>query len=200
MTDTERRLGFRPCFGAFDAAFDAWYVYAHFHHPDQPWQKAFAAVPFNQRGVQRKSFSPEGLPLCDAGLPMPIVSTYVRRTGLFPQENGRYVCPLRFPVECAQTCPIQHRNWARRGCITKLPTSVGARLRYQIDRQSAVYKAVYRQRTATERINAQAKELGIQRPRLRNQHAITNQNTLIYVLINLRALHRVRCSELERHL
>ena len=54
------------------------------------------------------------------------------------------------------------------------------------------YKQVYKQRTATERINSQAIALGIERPRLRNGQAIANQNTLIYVLINLRALHRVR--------
>ena len=34
--------------------------------------------------------------------------------------------------------------------------------------------------------------LGIERPHLRNQQAITNRNTLIYILINLRALHRIR--------
>ena len=50
---------------------------------------------------------------------------------------------------------------------------------------------VYKQRTATERINAQAVALGIERPHLRNQQAIANQNTLIYVLINLRALRRL---------
>jgi hypothetical protein len=200
LADTERRLGFRPRFGAFDAAFDAWYVYAHFHRPGQPWPSAFAAVPFAQRGGHFKSFSAEGLPLCDAGLPMPLQSTYICRTGLFPHECGRYVCPLRFPQQTAHACPIQHKNWAKRGCITKLPTSIGARLRYQIDRHSPLYKAVYQQRTATERINSQAVALGIERPRLRNQHAIANQNTLIYVLINLRGLHRVRRKKAERPL
>ena len=53
-------------------------------------------------------------------------------------------------------------------------------------------KAVYKQRTADERSNSQAVDLGIERPRLRRQSAIANQNTLIYVLINLRALQRVR--------
>ena len=38
------------------------------------------------------------------------------------------------------------------------PTSVGARLRYQLDRDSQAYKDVYKQRTATERINSQAVE------------------------------------------
>ena len=79
-----------------------------------------------------------------------------------------------------------------------MPTCVGARLRYQLDRASPAYKTVYKQRTADERINSQAKELGIERPFLRNQRSITNLNTLIYVLINLRALGRVRAHSLAQ--
>ena len=73
-----------------------------------------------------------------------------------------------------------------------MPLSIGARLRYQIDRDSDLYKNLYRQRTATERINSQAVALGIERPHLRNGQAIANQNTLIYVLINLRCLQRLQ--------
>ena len=73
-----------------------------------------------------------------------------------------------------------------------MPTSIGARIRYQLDRESVEYKAIYKQRTANERINSQALELGIERPKLRRQSAIANQNTLIYVLINLRALQRLQ--------
>jgi len=43
-----------------------------------------------------------------------------------------------------------------------------------------------------EGINSQAVALGIERPKLRRQSAIINQNTLLYVLINLRALQRIR--------
>jgi hypothetical protein len=68
-------------------------------------------------------------------------------------------------------------------------------LRHQIDRQSALYQEIYAQRTATERINSQAVDLGIERPKLRNREAIANLNTLIYVLINLRALHRIRAQK-----
>jgi hypothetical protein len=42
-----------------------------------------------------------------------------------------------------------------------------------------------------ERINSQALALGIERPHIRNGCAITNINTLIYTLINLRLLHRL---------
>jgi hypothetical protein len=105
--------------------------------------------------------------------------------------------PLALPHKTGQLCPVQHKQWPK-GCVTTLPLSSGVRLRYQIDRDSAAYKQVYKQRTATERINSQAKELGIERPRLRNREAIANLNTLIYVLINLRALRRIRQIEADQ--
>jgi len=195
LAQVERRLGHKPRFGAFDAAFDAFYVYDYFHSDDQP---GFAAVPLVQRGLKNPQFDPDGLPLCPAGLAMPCRSTYQNNRGLIPQQMGRYVCPLLWPEPSSQTCPIDHKKWPKGGCQLKMGVSPGARLRYQLDRQSDTYKQVYRQRTATERINSQAEALGIERPRLRNQPAIANQNTLIYVLINLRALHRLRKLKAER--
>jgi len=191
MAETERRLDFRPQYGAFDAAFDAFYVYAHFHSDGQPLDAGFAAVPLSKRGGKCRQFDAQGLPLCDAGLAMPLKYAFNCRTTLFEHERGRHACPLIFPEPTGESCPVDHKNWPK-GCVTTLATSVGARIRYQIDRDSEIYKHVYKQRTATERINSQAKALGIERPRLRNGQAIVNQNTLIYVLINLRALHRVR--------
>ena len=73
-----------------------------------------------------------------------------------------------------------------------MPTSPGARVRYTLDRDGKLYTETYKQRTAVERINSQAYKLGIERPYLRNGAAIANQNTLIYLLINLRFLHRLR--------
>ena len=69
-----------------------------------------------------------------------------------------------------------------------MPTAAGARVRYQLDRESEAYKAIYKQRTAVERIFSRAVALGIERPKLRNQHTITNHNTLTYILINLRTM------------
>ena len=190
MRDTERRLGFRPRFGAFDAAFDAHYVYDYFHRDDE--MGGFAAVPFSPRGGYQKSFDPNGLPLCQAGLPMPLKYRFVCRTELVEHERGRYFCPLLFPETSTEICPIAHKNFLKGGCKTTMATSLGARIRYQLDRHSEAYKAIYKQRTATERINSQALALGLEHPHLRNGQAITNLNTLIYILINLRALHRVR--------
>jgi hypothetical protein len=193
MAKVERRLGFRPYWGAFDAAFDAFYVYAYFHRDDQTdWDSAFAAVPFAEKGGHKLSFAENGLPLCKAGFPMPLKYTFWSKTTLVPHECGRHACPLRFPEETGETCPIGHQRWTKGGCVTTIPTSIGTRIRYQLDRDSAAYKVVYKQRTATERVNSQAVALGIERPKIRNGQAIANQNTLIYILINLRALHRVR--------
>lgn len=191
MALTEQRLGFRPKFGTLDAAYDAFYVYEYFHREGKGVEVGFAAVPFANRGA-RRTFDAEGLPLCEAGLSMPVKYTFINRTSFVEHERGHHVCPLLHPEASADACPVGHKKWGKGGCTTRLPTSIGARIRHQLDRESSLYKEVYKQRTATERINAQATALGIERPRLRNGQAITNLNTLIYVLINLRALHRVR--------
>ena len=199
MTVTEQRLGFRPRFATFDAAYDAWYVYAYFHRDVDP--EAFAAVPFSEKGgykAKGRSFSPEGLPICTAGLPMPLQFTYTDRTTcIIEHERGKYVCPLRYPQRTADACPVNHKTWEKQGCTVMMPTSIGARLRYTLDRDSQIYKDIYKQRTATERINSQAKALGIERPHIRNGRAIANLNTLIYVLINLRLLQRIRYHQPE---
>jgi hypothetical protein len=196
MDSTTKRLGVRPSYGAFDAAFDAWYVYEYFYAEDRD---GFAAVPRVERGpTSSRTFNAEGLPLCDAGLAMPLKATFWAKTSLVPHEKGRYVCPFQYPEHANDTCPISHTKWASGGCVTTIPTSIGARLRHQLDRDSAAYKQVYNQRTATERINAQAVELGIERPKIRNGQAIANHNTLIYLLINLRALQRIRSKKMTQ--
>ena len=125
---------------------------------------------------------------------MPCLFTYIDRTlTLIEHERAKYGCPYKHGAcsDCGP-CPINHKRWAKGGCVTTMPTSIGARLRYTLNRESADYKHAYRQRTATERINSQAKALGIERPHLRNGQAIINRNTLIYTLINLRLLQRIR--------
>lgn len=193
MALTEQRLGFKPRFGTFDAAFDAWYVYDYFHRDGDP--QAFAAVPFGEKGSYKakdRQFSPEGLPLCAAGRPMTIKTVFTDRTRcIIEHQRAKYVCPLLFPQPTGEPCPQNHKNWPK-GCTVDMPTSIGARLRYTLDRDGILYKEIYKQRTATERINSQAKALGIERPHLRNGAAIANQNTLIYILINLRMIQRIR--------
>ncbi len=192
MAQTERNLGKKPKFGALDGAYDTFYVHEYF-----TLAGGFAAVPWADRADHHKTFNADRLPLCAAGLAMPLKSKVQKKSHcLVPHEIGRYVCPLLFPEQTGEVCPIDHKNWQRtgndKGCITTLPTSVGSFARHTLDRESPAFKALYDQRTAVERINSQAVALDIERPHLRNQCSISNQNTLIYVLINLRALQRVQ--------
>jgi hypothetical protein len=185
MAAVEQRLGYKPRFGALDAAFDAFYVYDYFHQAG-----GFAAVPFVEKGkIVRRIFNEAGLPLCLADKPMPLKATHWdRSTTIIEYERGQYGCSL----STGETCPINDEHWATGGCVTTLSTSPGARIRHELPRNSEDYKQVYKQRTATERINSLAKELGIERPLLRNQHSISNHNTLIYILLNVRALRRIQ--------
>jgi hypothetical protein len=169
-------------------------MYAYFHQAG-----GWAAVPLSSAG--RKSGLDETVCRCEAGLSMPLKLTFICRSTEVEHERGRYACPLLFPPAAgtaaqvqppAQVCPLNHKNWTSGGCLTTMGTSIGARLRYQLDRDSQAYKLLYNQRTASERINSLATDLGIERPRLRSQSAITNQNTLIYSLLNLRGWQRIR--------
>ena len=54
--------------GTFDAAFDAWYVYAYFHRENEP-DFGLAAVPFSEKGgykAKQRRFDAQGWPLCQA--------------------------------------------------------------------------------------------------------------------------------------
>ena len=68
----------------------------------------------------------------------------------------------------------------------------GGQARVTLDRDGPLSHAIYTQRTSAERINSQAKELGIERPKVRNGRSVANLNTLIYVVINVRALVRAK--------
>lgn len=188
MQQVEERLGRKPKNGTADAAFDAFYVYEYFHLAG-----GMAAVPFAKRGKQNaRFFANDGALLCEAELPMFLKGLYQHRTAFVPHTRERWWCPLLHPEPNGQSCPIDHTKWGKEGCKITIAQSVGARLRHQIDRQSDTYLDLYRQRTAVERIFSRAVNLGIERPKLRNVHSITNLNTLIYVLMNLKSIHNIK--------
>jgi hypothetical protein len=77
--------------------------------------------------------------------------------------------------------------------VSKMSTgNLGAGSRVTLDRDGPLYHALYKQRTACERINSQAKELGIEHPKVHNGRSVANLNTLIYLVINVRALQRAK--------
>jgi Transposase DDE domain len=170
-----------PAHLAADAAYDAWYVYeAAVRHG------GIAAVPLN--GHTKTTFEKDGVPLCPKGLRMHPTFRYAHTNGYRAQ---RYRCPLLFPQATDQTC--DHEQFKKgKGCQKEINDEVGGRARVLMDRTSPLYKAVYAQRTSCERINSQAKELGIERPRVHNRRSVANLNTLIYLVINVRALQRAQ--------
>jgi hypothetical protein len=72
-----------------------------------------------------------------------------------------FQCPLLFPEKTGKTC--DHEQFAKgKGCIKDVNWEKGGLMRVLLDRESDLYKSIYKQRTCCERINSQAKELGIE--------------------------------------
>ncbi|HEY6408504.1 MAG TPA: hypothetical protein VIY29_13645 [Ktedonobacteraceae bacterium] len=68
----------------------------------------------------------------------------------------------------------------------------GGLMRVLFDREGPLYHAVLNQRTACERINSQAQALGIERPKVRNGQSVARLNTLIFLIMNVRALAKAK--------
>jgi hypothetical protein len=147
-----------------------------------------AAIAFNAHGHPESQRTPEGVPLCPTGLPMVPTKQFQHTYGYRAQ---RFHCPLLFPEPTGVTC--EHEQFAKGcGCVKDLNCEKGALMRVTLNRDGPFYKVIYRQRTSAERINSQAKALGIERPKLRNRQSIRHRNTLIYLVTNAKALHRAR--------
>src|ERR1700730_148827 len=101
----------------------------------------------------------------------------------------RFRCPLLFPETTGATCQ-QEPFLKGKGCVKDVNVERGGQMRVTLDRDSPLYHVIYTQRTSCERINSQAKELGIERPKVHNGRSVKHLNTLIYLIINVRALQR----------
>ncbi|HEU5376964.1 MAG TPA: hypothetical protein VFV38_16160 [Ktedonobacteraceae bacterium] len=166
-----------------DAAYDAWYVYeAAARHG------GMAAVPLRQSPKTPFERLPDGTPLCPIGLPMHPTMQFQHTNGFRAQ---RFQCPLLFPQANGQTC--QHDQFTKgKGCVKDLNWEMGGIQRVTLDRDGPRFRALYNQRSGCERINALAKERGIERPRVRNARSIAHLNTLIYVVVNVQVLVKAR--------
>ena len=113
----------------------------------------------------------------------------------FAHTNGytaqRYRCPFLKPEPTGQTC--DHEQFAKgKGCVKDINVEKGGQMRVPLDRSSPLYKSIYTQRTSVERINSQSQAHGIERPKVRNRRSVSRLNTLTYLVINAKALHRAR--------
>ncbi len=156
-------LGFPPRNVTADAAFDAWYMYQ-----GAAELGGIAAIALNLRGNSPTVLGPHHRPVCAC--------------------NSQEMDPREQWIE--DTHRLQRFRCAACGTVRKMNIELGNLMRWQLDRHAAPYQTLYKQRTATERINSQAKALGIERPRQRRLAPIAHHNTLIYIIINIRALRR----------
>jgi hypothetical protein len=181
-------LGARPTNVTADAAFDAWHVY-------QPCAAhgGTAAIPRNARGPAPPRDA-AGRPVCARGRAMAPAREFVHEDGFRARDHR---CPLRWPARTGESC--DHPRFAKGGCRKYVNVEPGGRMRADLDRTTDAYRALYRQRTSSERINSQAKALGIERPMVRRAAAVHRLNTLTYVVINARALQRVRALKATAH-
>jgi len=164
-----------------DAASDAWYV-----HEAAVLHGGTAAVPLNAH--TKTTFDPDGVPLCPIGLRMHPTFRYAHPYGYSAQ---RYRCPLLFPEATGQTC--EHEQFKKgKGWKIDINDEPGGRARVLMDRTSPLFHALYNQRTGCERVNALAKERGIERPRVRNARSVANLNTLTYVIVNVHVLLKAK--------
>ncbi|MFN8497133.1 MAG: hypothetical protein U0641_04695 [Anaerolineae bacterium] len=168
MADTQRRRVPSP-FGAFDAAFDTFYVYDAFHNAG-----GFAAVPFVARAKHtHRTFDAQGLPRCAARSRHAPEGDLRRAHQPRPPREGalRPLCSSRPRRVRSVPAPISTGPTAAASPPWVRPSALASAT---LDRESDAFQAVYKQRTVDERINSQAKELGIERPYLRNERSITN--------------------------
>ena len=172
--------GAYPTHLAADAAFDCWYIYTCCA------PGGIAAVPL--RKVTKTKFAPDGVPLCARGLRMHPTYQFQHTYGY---RARRYRCPFLFPQRTGDTCG--HAQFVKdKGCVKDINIEPGGLIRVLLDRTSPQYHAVYNQRTACERINSQSQALGIERPKVRNIRSVRNLNTLIYLVLNVRALQKAQ--------
>jgi hypothetical protein len=158
-------LGQAPRQVIADAAFDAWYIYqwsAELH--------SLAAIALNARGHAPITLHTDDCPLCPTHhTPMLKFNEWLTDT----HRQARFRCRT-----CATTL--------------KLNIEPGNLLRWRLDRSADPYRALYRQRSCVERVNALAHALGIDHPRQRCLAAVARRNSLIYIVINCHVLQRFR--------
>lgn len=172
--------GHRPTNGAADAAFDAWHIY-----DVGATTGGLAAVPRTGRGGGPQRDAP-GRPLCARGLTMTPGRHFHHEDGYRAQAHH---CPLPRPARTGAVCA--HARFATGGCHKVINLEPGGRMRAELDRSSAADRAICRQRTCAERINAQATERLIARPKVRRLAGGRRLNTLTAIAITLAALERL---------
>jgi len=146
-----------------------------------------AFIPINPRNSQGdKQFSPNGSPLCEAGLTMKShgIITEPKRTRI------KYRCPLKLNHQLAEQyptgCPINHSRYTEAkqyGCTKYVDITDDARAR--VPRDSSTYKQTYNLRTEVERYFSRLGDREVEQTTHYQMRAIKNQMTIAHLSLSL---------------
>lgn len=166
-----------------DAAMDNYPTYSLLHEWEIP-----AIIDLNSHTNKRSSigditFDQKGTPICPAGLPM----VYWGKWDQTFHTRIKFRCPSAAHKSC--TCPLNECcNKKPYGRVFYTHSKEDLRLYPRIPRQSRTFKKLFKQRTATERINKQVLvDHGLETMKLRTKHRNFFYTVMACIDIHLKA-------------
>jgi hypothetical protein len=141
---------------------------------------SIAAVPLRKPPTTPFARLADGTPCCPIGLPMHATLPFNHPNG---SRSQRFPCPLLFPEKTTETCE-QEPFTKGKGCVKDANEERGGIQRVTLDRDGPFFRALSTQRTGCERVNALAKERGIERPGVRHARSVATLNMFISVGVN----------------
>jgi transposase len=149
--------------------------------------KCQAFIPINPRNTQHdKQFSPNGHPICDAGIEMKSngIMTETKRTRI------KYRCPLKVNNKLTEQypngCPSNHSRFfegKQYGCTKYVDITDDARAR--VPRDSITYQQTYNLRTEVERYFSRLGDREVEQTTHYNLRSIKNQMTIAHLSLSL---------------
>jgi len=146
--------------------------------------KSQAFIPLNSRNTQdEKIFSPNGLPLCAAGLEMKPAGVWTEG----PRKRSKFRCSLKSsPGKSSypEFCPLDNPRFANvYGCTTNLDITEDARS--QLQRGSELFKDIYRQRQIVEQYFSRLGDREVEQTTHYKLRSVQNQMTIAHLCMSL---------------
>lgn len=146
--------------------------------------KSQAFIPLNPRNTQNgKTFSPNGIPLCEAGLEMKPAGVWTE--GL--RKRSKFRCPLKSAPKThlyPELCPIENPRFANvYGCTKNLDITEDARS--QVPRGTDFFKKIYRQRQTIEQYFSRLGDREVEQTTHYELRIVQNQMTIAHLSMSL---------------
>jgi len=141
--------------------------------------KGQAFIPLNPRNTQdEKFFSPNGTPLCEAGLEMKSAGIWTE--GL--RKRSKFRCPLKSSP--SELCPTNNPRFANLyGCTANFDITDDARS--QVQRGSDQFKEIYRQRQTVEQYFSRLGDREVEQTTHYKLRTVQNQMTIAHLSLSL---------------